>query len=243
MEDNPGASDKKTAPDGAPGDGPDTLRHIGGSQSDSWNKYVAGRIFRAIWPNQSDDNGLRERQRDVIIAGMTEIGPRDTLESMIASQLLACHDAAMNCYQLALNSELHGHRRQDHLNQAGKLSRTFAILLDALNRHRGKVQQKITVEHVPAHSDGQAIVGMVETPGEGGQPKSESRSYETGIARRRVNSRGRLFWLRVTLAVPRRDRVKPLAGSHQAIAPCESKAQELTAAATKESEPPLLFGP
>jgi hypothetical protein len=63
MEDNPGASDKKTAPDGAPSDGPDTLKHIGGSDSDNWNKYVAGRTFRAIWPNQSGDNGLRDRQR------------------------------------------------------------------------------------------------------------------------------------------------------------------------------------
>src|SRR6266851_3657374 len=29
-------------------------------------------------------------------------------------------------------------------------SRTYAVLLDALNRHRGKGQQKVTVEHVVA---------------------------------------------------------------------------------------------
>jgi predicted Kef-type K+ transport protein len=34
------------------------------------------------------------------------------------------------------------------LSQANKLSRTYAALLDALNRHRGKGQQKVTVEHV-----------------------------------------------------------------------------------------------
>jgi hypothetical protein len=39
-----------------------------------------------------------------------------------------------------------GHR---HLSQANKLSRTYAVLLDALNRYRGKEgQQKVTVEHV-----------------------------------------------------------------------------------------------
>jgi hypothetical protein len=42
------------------------------------------------------------------------------------------------------------------------LSRTYAVLLDALNRHRGKGQQKVTVEHVHVHSGGQAIVGTVE---------------------------------------------------------------------------------
>jgi hypothetical protein len=49
------------------------------------------------------------------------------------------------------------------LSQANKLSRTYAVLLDALNRHRGKGQQKVTVKHVHVHSGGQAIVGTVET--------------------------------------------------------------------------------
>jgi hypothetical protein len=33
---------------------------------------------------------------------------------------------------------------------------------EALNRHRGKGQQKVTVEHVHVHAGGQAVVGMVE---------------------------------------------------------------------------------
>ena len=41
----------------------------------------------------------------------------------------------------------------------------------ALNRHRGKGQQKVTVEHVHVHQGGQAIVGHVEHKREGGQEK------------------------------------------------------------------------
>ena len=37
-------------------------------------------------------------------------------------------------------------RGRENLSQANKLSRTYAVLLDALNRHRGKGQQKVTVE-------------------------------------------------------------------------------------------------
>jgi hypothetical protein len=33
--------------------------------------------------------------------------------------------------------------RRENLSQANKLSRTYAVLLDALNRHRGKGQQKV----------------------------------------------------------------------------------------------------
>ena len=47
------------------------------------------------------------------------------------------------------------------MSQGSKLSRTSAALIEALNRHPGKGQQKVTVEHVRVHSGGQAVVGMV----------------------------------------------------------------------------------
>ena len=68
------------------------------------------------------------------------------------------------------------------MSQANKLSRTYAVLLDALNHHRGKGQQKVTVEHVHVHSGGQAVVGMVETPGGGYPPKSEEQPHAKQIA-------------------------------------------------------------
>jgi hypothetical protein len=70
----------------------------------------------------------------------------------------------MECYRRAMVNEQTFESRRENLSQANKLSRTYAVLLDALNRHRGKGQQKVTVEHVHVHSGGQAIVGTVETP-------------------------------------------------------------------------------
>ena len=67
-----------------------------------------------------------------------------------------------------------GHR--ENLSQANKLSRTYAVLLDALNRHRGRGQQTVRVEHVHVHAGGQAIVGAVE-PGGGGKEKSEGQPH------------------------------------------------------------------
>jgi hypothetical protein len=88
----------------------------------------------------------------------------DELEGMIAAQLIACHNATMECYRRSMLSEQTFEGRGENLNQANKLSRTYALLLDSLNRHRGKGQQKVTVEHVHVHSGGQAIVGAVENP-------------------------------------------------------------------------------
>ncbi len=61
------------------------------------------------------------------------------------------------------NSTFAGWR--ESLAQANKLSRTYTMLVEALNRHRGKGQQKVTVEHVHVHQGGQAIVGSVEAGG------------------------------------------------------------------------------
>lgn len=72
--------------------------------------------------------------------------------------------------------------RRENLSHVNKLSRTYTVLLDALNRHRGKGQQKVTVEHVHVHSGGQAAVGMVETPGGGTPSKSEDRHHAKQIA-------------------------------------------------------------
>jgi hypothetical protein len=72
--------------------------------------------------------------------------------------------------------------RRDNLSQANKLSRTYAVLLDALNRYRGKGQQKVTVEHVHVHSGGRAVVGMVEAPGGGDRMKSEDQPHAKQIA-------------------------------------------------------------
>jgi hypothetical protein len=84
---------------------------------------------------------------------------------MVAAQLVASHNAAMECYRRAMIAEQSFEGRKENLNQANKLSRTHSTLLEALNRHRGKGQQKVTVEHVHVHNGGQAIVGNVEGGG------------------------------------------------------------------------------
>jgi hypothetical protein len=151
-----------------------TLKRIGGSQSDHWNNILANQTLQTLWLNQSGKE-TRDRQYGAALAGLVGIGPTDELEGMIAAQLLAAHNAAMECYRRAMIGEQTFEGRSENLNQANKLSRTYAVLLDALNRHRGKGQQKVTVEHVHVHSGGQAIVGTVETPTPVKSSKSENQ--------------------------------------------------------------------
>jgi hypothetical protein len=152
------------------------LKSIGGSQSDSWNNVVATQALETLWLTNSDKEA-RAQQYSATGAALVGIGPRDELEGMLAAQLLAAHNAAMECYRRAMIGEQTFEGRRENLSQANKLSRTYAVLLDTLNRHRGKGQQKVTVEHVHVHAGGQAIVGAVE-PGGGGKEKSEEQAHE-----------------------------------------------------------------
>ena len=88
----------------------------------------------------------------------------------------------MECYRRAMLDEQTFEGRHENLSQANKLSRTYAALLDALNRYRGKGQQKVTVEHVHVHAGGQAVVGTVEAPGGGDRGKSEDQPHAKQIA-------------------------------------------------------------
>jgi hypothetical protein len=99
----------------------------------------------------------------------------------------------MECYRRAMIGEQTFEVRRENLNQANKFSRTYAALMEAPDRHRGKGHQRITVEHVNVHAGGQAIVGAV-TPGGCSSQKSEQLTdatrkitYEPSIPMRSPN--------------------------------------------------------
>lgn len=164
-----------------PDDRKGTLKNIGGSQSDHWNNLLANQAMQALWMKHSDTE-TRDRQMSATVAALVGIGPRDELEGMMAAQLIAAHNAAMECYRRAMLGEQTFEGRHENLNQANKLSRTWTVLLEALNRHRGKGQQKVTVEHVHVYAGGQAVVGLVETPGGGDRAKLEEQPHAKKIA-------------------------------------------------------------
>jgi hypothetical protein len=108
------------------------------------------------------------------LAAVTGIGPRDETEAMLATQMVATHVAAMVLLRRLKGVETI--QQQDSAgNLAIKLLRTYTMQVEALQRYRGKGQQKMTVEHVHVHSGGQAIVGTVQ--GGGVSTKSEEQPH------------------------------------------------------------------
>jgi hypothetical protein len=192
------------------------LKWVGGSQSDDWNDRVIEDTLQVLWVKNSDQK-THNQQITAALAGLIGIGPKDELEGMMASQLIASHSAAIECYRRAMIGEQTFEGRRENLNQANKLSRTFAVLLDALNHHRGKGQQKVTVEHVHVHSGGQAVVGVVEPTGGGHRSKSEEQSLAEQIAHAPEPALWSAHEERDTVPVPS-DAERPVSNARRTIA-------------------------
>lgn len=99
------------------------------------------------------------------LAILHDLSPQNALEGMLAMQMSAVHNMAMEMTARAMidNQTVDGVDR--NVNRVTKLMRTFTAQIDTLEKLRGQRQQKVTVEHVHVHQGGQAIVGNVEHKG------------------------------------------------------------------------------
>jgi hypothetical protein len=141
----------------------DVFGQTGSQEAMQWLMEHAGHICGT---GGVADHNARAARMNAAIAIVSSVAPRDALESMLAVQMVGIHAANVECLRRADVPGQSTEVRQANLSQANRLARTFAAQMEALNRHRGKGQQKVTVEHVHVHQGGQAIVGNVEK-GEG----------------------------------------------------------------------------
>ncbi|SIT58786.1 conserved hypothetical protein [Mesorhizobium prunaredense] len=143
---------------------------VAATPSDAWTDMLGEQTILTLW-NDASSSEDRAKQLNAILDALEGIAPRDELEGMMASQMIAAHSAAMECFRRAMlpNQTIIG--RDENLGHANKLLRAFSSLVETFNRHRGKNQQKVLVEHVHIHAGGQALVGMV-TPNGGSQDRT-----------------------------------------------------------------------
>jgi len=104
---------------------------------------------------------------DNAIVTINDIKPKDAIEAMLASQIVATHNATMQNLTRAnglLSSKVYKEIElgSKAFNVANKLTRTFTMQMEALQRYRGKGQQKMVIEHVNINSGGQAVIGNIE---------------------------------------------------------------------------------
>lgn len=102
----------------------------------------------------ADENGIA-----FVTAIIEGVQPRDPIETMLAAQMAAVHNATL-VFARRLN-HVETIPQQDSASRAfNQLARTFAAQVEALKRHRNGGNQSVTVKHVHVHEGGKPSLAM-----------------------------------------------------------------------------------
>ena len=110
---------------------------------------------------------------NAMLVAIHEIAPRDPTEALLATQMVAIHNATMVAAR-RLNFTETIDQQDSASTMLNKLARTFATQVETLKKYRSTGEQSIRVQHVNVNA-GQAIVGINQ--GGGGAHENKSQSH------------------------------------------------------------------
>jgi len=141
---------------------PEQARRLTGSADTDFGERLASSVAAAT-PGQGSDIAAVNAG----LAALVGIQPRDELEAMLAAQMTAVHNMAMEMAKRSLLSEQTVEGVSENVSRASRLMRTFCAQVEALQRYRNAGQSTVTVQHVTVGEGGQAIIGNVSKGGGG----------------------------------------------------------------------------
>ena len=142
-----------------------------GTENVAFGAHLVEQVCDGTWLGNSDDPIRRMELAEASFLALKELAPRDSVEGMLASQMISAHNAAMECFRRAMSPQQSLEGRESNLKHAEKLIKLYTQQIDALEKYRGKRHHKMTVEQVNVEAGGQAIVGDVHHSG--GAPNSK----------------------------------------------------------------------
>jgi hypothetical protein len=157
---------------------PSPLAHLGGSKVGAFNVALLNDLVACLKmpANASDDD--RRQRATAMTAALHGFKPSDEVEGMLAAQAVAMHAAGMHCLKLAMLPDQPLEWQERMQRSAARMFGSFAAMVDALERKRGRGQQSIRVEHVTVNAGGQAIVGNVAPGARTGGGSESGRQAE-----------------------------------------------------------------
>lgn len=98
------------------------------------------------------------------LAAVRGIGPKDETEALLATQMVAIHNATVAAARRLAHVETLA-QQDSASNMLNKLARTFAGQVETLKKYRSTGEQSIKVQHVTVADGGQAVIGNVSKGG------------------------------------------------------------------------------
>jgi len=142
-----------------------------GSIDRDFNCSLIARVANATKQNHQDVVGCT----NFASAAMTGLAPQNELEGMLAAQMVAINNQALDCLRRANFKDQTLEAKKLYLTFADRFARTFTAQVEALAKLRRPAEQKVVVEHVHVYQGGQAVVGVVQ-PGEEGATHGKGKT-------------------------------------------------------------------
>jgi hypothetical protein len=140
-----------------------SLKAATGTESVDLQRRLAHQVVEALWLPSGLSKEERTRRMKAVLAALEEINPQDGVEGMLAAQMVATHNAALECLRRAAIPDQTPECLDMSFRHAEKLMASYLRQLEALGKHRSKGTQTMTVKYVNVESGGQAVVGSVHT--------------------------------------------------------------------------------
>jgi len=138
------------------------MENFATADSDAATNFI-WELTRLLEADGSEASEGRMHSALALIRGMD---PQNELETMLALQILAIHEATMTHARRVKQAQTLA--QMEYAERAlNRFARTQVMQIEALKKLRGKGEQKVTVRHVHVHDGGQAVVGNVTG---GGRP-------------------------------------------------------------------------
>lgn len=127
---------------------------LGAADPDALHGLLKQLVKASVIGQKADQGNLA-----FMISIMKSIAPKDSIESMLAAQMVSVHVATLRCAcRLAFTNDI----AQESITRAlTRLARTFAAQTEALSRYRSNGERAITVRNLSVQDGGRAIVGNI----------------------------------------------------------------------------------
>ena len=136
------------------------LEEATGTDEPHLQQHLIDQVYRTLWIPKDLGEDEKSARIASAISLLQGIKPADEIEGMLAVQMVATHNAAMECLRRAMIKGQILAGRDQELKHAEKLLSIYSRQIEVLDKHRGKGQQKVTVEHIHIGAGAQAMVGQ-----------------------------------------------------------------------------------
>jgi hypothetical protein len=135
---------------------------LSGTANAAFAQRLAYQVATCQWLAPASGDQRHAEEATSAVAALKELAPANAVEALLATQMVAAHNASLDILQRAMAHGQADRATEERTRQYARLSEVFLRQLDRFQRQRGRQRQTIRIEHVRVVEDGKVTVRQEE---------------------------------------------------------------------------------